>query len=111
VLWRCSASRRVQRRAPGGPALPQGGNRLAISLDGTETGAELAAVKRLDPIVVLLRTAEDASRLHACHRRRVLGVLNREAMAAPVVHHCQNCHDHCCCCLSLAQLLAGENSV
>jgi (E)-4-hydroxy-3-methylbut-2-enyl-diphosphate synthase len=57
---------------------------MALEVDGTETEAELAAVSRLSPIVVLLATKPGVSRLHSS--RRVFDALQRHAITAPVVH-------------------------
>ena len=40
-------------------------SRYALEVDGSETDAELASLKSLDPIVVMLNIADGLSRLHA----------------------------------------------
>jgi (E)-4-hydroxy-3-methylbut-2-enyl-diphosphate synthase len=69
----------------GGVQLPAGAARLAVFVDGTESDADLAALKELDAAMVLLRTAPGLSRVHAS--RRVFEVLQRENIDVPVVHH------------------------
>jgi hypothetical protein len=65
--------------------LSQGSTRLAIEVDGTETPSELAALKALNPVVVLLNIKQGVSRLHAS--RHVFEHIQREGITAPVVHH------------------------
>lgn len=50
---------------PAQPCHPQGSTRWAIEVDGTETEDELAALRSLAPIVVLLNIKDGVSRLHA----------------------------------------------
>lgn len=69
----------------GGVKLPSGSSRYAVSVDGTESDAEVAALKALDPIVVLLKTADGVSRLHSS--RRVFEAIKSNAITLPVVHY------------------------
>lgn len=69
----------------GGVKLPEGCTRLAIEVDGTESESDLAALKTLSPVVVLLNTGATTSRIHAS--RRVFDVLKRHEITTPVVHH------------------------
>ena len=48
--------------------MSQGSTRYAITVDGTESDDELSAIKQLDPAVVLLKTPENMSRIHASRR-------------------------------------------
>lgn len=57
---------------------------MAVQIDGTETEAELAAIKALNPIVALLATKDGVSRLHSS--RRVFDVLKRHGITTPVIH-------------------------
>lgn len=59
--------------------------RFAISLDGTESDEALKTLATLDPIVTLLNTAADESRLHSS--RRVFDVLKTNGIETPVMHH------------------------
>ena len=70
---------------PSHPPHPQGSTRLAIQVDGTESDAEMMAIKALNPAVVLLNTAQGTSRIHAS--RRVFELLNRCEVTTPVVHY------------------------
>eukprot|EP00197_Chlamydomonas_leiostraca_P002013 CAMPEP_0202857216 /NCGR_PEP_ID=MMETSP1391-20130828/243_1 /ASSEMBLY_ACC=CAM_ASM_000867 /TAXON_ID=1034604 /ORGANISM="Chlamydomonas leiostraca, Strain SAG 11-49" /LENGTH=714 /DNA_ID=CAMNT_0049535995 /DNA_START=93 /DNA_END=2237 /DNA_ORIENTATION=- len=75
----------LKAHAAGGVKLPQGSTRLAIEVDGTETAAEIAALKQLSPVVVLLNIKDGMSRIHAS--RRVFETIQREAITVPVIHH------------------------
>jgi (E)-4-hydroxy-3-methylbut-2-enyl-diphosphate synthase len=59
--------------------------RYAVTIDGTESDEQLAALAVLDPIVALLNTAASESRLHAS--RRVFDTLKRAGVETPVIHH------------------------
>ncbi|KAG2452668.1 hypothetical protein HYH02_002901 [Chlamydomonas schloesseri] len=73
------------KQAAAGPVkLPEGSTRMAVQIDGTETEAELGAIKSLNPIVALLATADGVSRLHSS--RRVFDALKRHGITTPVVH-------------------------
>lgn len=78
----------VAAHMAGGVKLPAGSTRLAIAVDGTESDAEIAALKTLQPVVVLLNT-DDApgslSRVHAS--RRVFETIKKENITTPVIHH------------------------
>lgn len=60
-------------------------SRFAVSVDGTETEAEIAAIKDLDPVVVLLGIKQGVSRHHAS--RYVFEVMARHGVQQPVIHH------------------------
>ncbi len=75
----------VAAHKAGGVKLPQGSTRLAIEVDGTETDAEILALKQLSPVVVLLNTKDGLSRIHAS--RRVFELIKREGITTPVIHH------------------------
>lgn len=63
----------------------QGSSRLAIEVDGTESAAEIAQLKALSPVVVLLNVKEGVSRVHAS--RRVFEAVQQNAVTTPVIHH------------------------
>lgn len=69
----------------GGVKLPSGAARLAVFVDGSESDADLAALKDIDVAMVLLKTAPGLSRVHSS--RRVFEVLNRAEVTVPVIHH------------------------
>lgn len=75
----------VAEASAGGVQLPQGASRFAVFVDGTESDADLAALKGLDAALVLLKTAPGTSRVHSS--RRVFEVMQREAIDVPVIHH------------------------
>ncbi len=56
-----------------------------MEVDGSETEAELAAIKTLAPVVVLLNTGSAASRIHAS--RRVFDAIKRHGITTPVIHY------------------------
>lgn len=65
--------------------MPEGAARLAVTIDGTETDEEIATLKDMDMVMVLLAMREDVSRVHAS--RRAFEVMQREGVTAPVLHH------------------------
>lgn len=69
----------------GGMLLPEGSERMAISVDGTESDAEISSLKDLDAVMVLLDVADGVSRVHAS--RRFFEILQRERISVPVIHH------------------------
>ncbi|MEW5297822.1 MAG: hypothetical protein WDW36_001004 [Sanguina aurantia] len=69
----------------GGVKLPEGSLRLAIEVDGTESDSDIAALATLQPVVVLLNTAHNVSRLHAS--RRVFESLKSHNIHTPVIHN------------------------
>ncbi|GLC39356.1 hypothetical protein PLESTB_000893800 [Pleodorina starrii] len=75
----------LKQAAAGGLTLPEGSSRWAIEVDGSESEEQLAAIRGLGPIVVLLNIADGVSRLHAS--RRVFDVLKRHEVTAPVIHN------------------------
>jgi (E)-4-hydroxy-3-methylbut-2-enyl-diphosphate synthase len=78
----------VAAHKAGGVKLPQGSTRLAISVDGTESEAEIGALKQLSPVVVLLNTdaaSGSVSRVHAS--RRVFEAIKSHGITTPVIHH------------------------
>jgi len=76
----------VAAHAAGGVALPEGCVRFAVSVDGTESDAELRALADIKPVVVLLNTVT-SSRVHAS--RRVFEVIKAAGITVPVIHHIQ----------------------
>lgn len=65
--------------------LPAGVERLAVTVDGTESEEEIAALKCLDAVMALLEIAPGVSRVHAS--RRVFELLARSGSDIPVIHH------------------------
>ena len=58
---------------------------MAIEVDGTETDSDIAALKALSPVVVLLNVKDGVSRIHSS--RRVFEILKRNEITTPVIHH------------------------
>lgn len=72
-------------RSTGKVDLPAGTSRVAVFVDGTESDEDIAALKTIDAVLVLLKTAPGVSRVHSS--RRVFEVLQREQIDVPVIHH------------------------
>jgi len=72
-------------QAVAGVTLPEGAARMAVEIDGTETAEQIAALKSLDAVVVLLNIKDGMSRVHAS--RRVFDVIKQNEITVPVVHH------------------------
>ena len=72
-------------QAVAGVTLPEGAARMAVEIDGTETAEQIAALKSLDAVVVLLNIQDGMSRVHAS--RRVFDVIKQNEITVPVVHH------------------------
>jgi (E)-4-hydroxy-3-methylbut-2-enyl-diphosphate synthase len=70
--------------AAGGKA-PAGAARLALSLDGSETDEQLAAISSVDAAVALVNIPDGVSRIHAS--RRVFDAIKRAGSDIPVLHH------------------------
>ncbi|WIA43938.1 hypothetical protein OEZ86_010335 [Tetradesmus obliquus] len=70
--------------AAGGKA-PAGASRLTLSLNGTESDDQLAAIKSVDAVVALLDTPDGVSRVHSS--RRVFDAIKRAGSEIPVLHH------------------------
>jgi len=66
-------------------SLPDGAIRMAISLDGNESDEDILKIKKLNPIVCLLKPNEGIDHLHAA--RRVFEVFNANDIETSVVHH------------------------
>ena len=64
---------------------PQGSTRLAIEVDGSETDAEIASLKTLAPVVVLLNIKDGVSRIHSS--RRVFELVKTHGITTPIIHH------------------------
>jgi (E)-4-hydroxy-3-methylbut-2-enyl-diphosphate synthase len=72
--------------AAGPPALPEGAIRWAVTIDGTETDAQIATLAGPSPpLLALLAPAPGVSRLHAS--RRVFNALADAGADVPVIHH------------------------
>ena len=65
--------------------MPAGAGRVAISATGMETEEEIAALKALNPVMVLLKTEAGMSRVHVS--RRFFGLLAANEITLPVIHH------------------------
>lgn len=65
--------------------LPTGAIRLAISVDGTEDEETVAAIKELNPVMVLLKPDASISRLHSS--RRLFKILKDNDIETSVIHH------------------------
>ena len=66
-------------------AMPKGAVRWAVVFDGTESAEEIKAALELEPVMALIETAPETSRLHAS--RRVFTELNKLGSKTPVIHH------------------------
>jgi len=65
--------------------MPAGASRMAVAMDGTETAEEIAAALKVEPVMVMIATAPETSRLHAS--RRVFEELIKIGAKVPVIHH------------------------
>eukprot|EP00522_Entomoneis_paludosa_P011388 CAMPEP_0172451102 /NCGR_PEP_ID=MMETSP1065-20121228/9259_1 /TAXON_ID=265537 /ORGANISM="Amphiprora paludosa, Strain CCMP125" /LENGTH=751 /DNA_ID=CAMNT_0013203005 /DNA_START=90 /DNA_END=2345 /DNA_ORIENTATION=- len=65
--------------------LPEGAIRFAVSLDGTESEEDLAKIKDLSPMAVLLCPDSGLSHLHAS--RRVFEIFKKNEITTAVIHH------------------------
>ncbi|KAK9800350.1 hypothetical protein WJX73_008117 [Symbiochloris irregularis] len=72
-------------RSPEGLQLPEGSGRLVVSIDGTESEDEVAALQSTGAVMALLNTAEGVSRVHAS--RRVFDWLRTHEDDTPIIHH------------------------
>ncbi|CAG9462715.1 unnamed protein product [Pedinophyceae sp. YPF-701] len=68
-----------------GMELPEGSERFAVALDGTEEPDDVAKLKDSAALMILLSSPEGVSRLHAS--RRVFEALMRAGIDLPVIHH------------------------
>uniref|UniRef100_A0A7S0KIH5 4-hydroxy-3-methylbut-2-en-1-yl diphosphate synthase (ferredoxin), chloroplastic n=1 Tax=Ostreococcus mediterraneus TaxID=1486918 RepID=A0A7S0KIH5_9CHLO len=68
-----------------GAPLPGGAARMAVTLDGTETAAQIKAVAASDAVMVLIKTASSESRLHSS--RRLAEEMAKAGAKVPVIHH------------------------
>jgi len=66
------------------PKLPEGAGRWAVTVEGDESDAELAAVKDTGAVMCLLEIKPELSRLHAS--RRVVEALKKAGSKVPLVH-------------------------
>ena len=66
-------------------ALPDGAVRLAVSVDGTESEEDIAKIKELNPMAVLLCPSTEVSHLHAS--RRVMEIFKKNEINTAVIHH------------------------
>jgi len=70
--------------AEGQAALPPGAGRLALTVEGDETDAELAALAAIKPTMVFVSIKDELSRLHAS--RRVVEAIKASGAKLPLVH-------------------------
>lgn len=75
----------VAQMAKGTITMPPGAGRVAITATGMETEEEIAALKTLDPVMVLLKTEAGMSRVHVS--RRFFGLLAAKEITTSVIHH------------------------
>eukprot|EP00879_Flechtneria_rotunda_P000533 GHRR01000637.1.p1 GENE.GHRR01000637.1~~GHRR01000637.1.p1 ORF type:complete len:730 (+),score=224.04 GHRR01000637.1:217-2406(+) len=68
-----------------GGKVPAGAARLALTLDGSETDEQLAAIKSVDAVVALLDIQDGVSHIHAS--RRIFDALKRAENDIPIIHH------------------------
>jgi (E)-4-hydroxy-3-methylbut-2-enyl-diphosphate synthase len=73
------------KEAKGDMAMPKGAVRWAVVFDGTESAEEIKSALELEPVMALIETAPETSRLHAS--RRVFTELNKLGSKTPVIHH------------------------
>ena len=69
-------------------SMPANAARVAITFDGTESTEEIAAALKVGPIMALIATAPETSRLHAS--RRIFTELTKyeaDGARVPVIHH------------------------
>jgi (E)-4-hydroxy-3-methylbut-2-enyl-diphosphate synthase len=69
----------------GGVHLPPQAGRVVVTIDGTESDADVAALKQSDAVAALLEVAPGVSRIHAS--RRVFEQLRRQDIDIAVIHH------------------------
>ena len=66
-------------------ALPECAERFAVSLNGSESNEDLAKLKDIDAIMLLIQTEKGRSRIHSS--RRIFEVLQANGVKIPVIHH------------------------
>lgn len=75
----------VSKMKNGNLALPSGAGRMVVSATGMETEDEIAALKQLDPVMILLKPEAGMSRVHVS--RRFFGLLVANDITLPVIHY------------------------
>lgn len=73
------------RDAVAGVSLPEGAERLAVEIDGTEDNATLSKIQGTGAVVAILNIKDGVSRIHAS--RRVFEALKIAGATIPVIHH------------------------
>jgi (E)-4-hydroxy-3-methylbut-2-enyl-diphosphate synthase len=66
-------------------ALPECAERFAVTLNGSESNEDLAKLKDIDAIMLLIQTEKGRSRIHSS--RRIFEVLQANGVKIPVIHH------------------------
>ena len=64
--------------------MPSGTDRFAVTIDGTESEAEVASLKDSEAVMALLKIAPGVSRVHAS--RRIFELLQRHEIDISVIH-------------------------
>ena len=73
------------KEVKGDMAMPKGVVRWAVVFDGAESSEQIKSALELEPVMALIETAPETSRLHAS--RRVFTELNKLGNRTPVIHH------------------------
>jgi (E)-4-hydroxy-3-methylbut-2-enyl-diphosphate synthase len=71
--------------AKGEAKMPEGAIRMAITVRGDESDAELGALKNSGAVMLFIETPQGASRIHTT--RRVFNYLKTNDIDTPVIHH------------------------
>ena len=66
-------------------ALPECSERFAVTLNGYESNEDLAKLKDIDAVMLLIQTEKGRSRIHSS--RRIFEVLQTNGVKTPVIHH------------------------
>ena len=66
-------------------ALPECSERFAVTLNGSESNEDLAKLKDIDAVMLLIQTEKGRSRIHSS--RRIFEVLQTNGVKTPVIHH------------------------
>jgi (E)-4-hydroxy-3-methylbut-2-enyl-diphosphate synthase len=72
-------------KAGGDPALPGGAGRFVVTIDGSESEADIASLKDSPAVMALLNPGAGAGRVH--ESRRVFEALAAAGADLPVIHH------------------------
>ena len=66
-------------------ALPECSERFAVTLNGSESNEDIAKLKDIDAVMLLIQTEKGRSRIHSS--RRIFEVLQTNGVKTPVIHH------------------------